>query len=69
MNLIKSLVLTVAALSSTSLFAQDGSERSNHAAQKMRIAQEVRFNDKKAATEYVRVEEKSRADDVKKSEG
>lgn len=69
MNLIKSLVLIVAALSCTAVFAQDGSERSSHAAQKMRVAQEVRFNDQKAATEYIRAEEKSGTNEAKKSEG
>lgn len=71
MNSIKSLVLIIVALSSTSALAHDGSERASPAAQKMRIAQEERFNqqNRDAATEYVRADEQPRADQPKKSEG
>ncbi|WP_122316181.1 hypothetical protein [Pseudomonas cichorii] len=69
MNLIKSLVLTVTALSCTAVLAHDGSERSSPAAEKMRIAQEVRFNAQGNATEYARAEKKLRADDAKRLEG
>nr|WP_237236278.1 hypothetical protein [Pseudomonas syringae]ARO44850.1 hypothetical protein [Pseudomonas syringae pv. actinidiae] len=70
MNLLKTLVLTVAALTSATVFAQDGSERANVAAQKMQLAQEARFNDQSddKHSEYVRSDDKQ-ADDSKKSEG
>nr|WP_193441864.1 hypothetical protein [Pseudomonas caspiana] len=45
MNLIKSIAFTVAALSSTVAMAHDGSERASPAAEKIKIAQEQRFND------------------------
>ncbi|MCR8718341.1 hypothetical protein NVV30_06500 [Pseudomonas syringae] len=71
MKLLKSMILTAAALSCTSVFAQDGSERGNQAATKMRIAQEIRLNEQQAdkATEYVRSEDKSRSSDAQKSDG
>ncbi|OQR29709.1 hypothetical protein BWR59_19800 [Pseudomonas sp. Bc-h] len=71
MNLLKSMVLTVAALSSTAVFAQDGSELASQAAQKMKIAQEVRFQNQSdaKATEYVKSDDKARADQTKKTDG
>lgn len=71
MNLIKSLTLTIAALSCTAVYAQDGSERAGQAAQKMRIAQQIRANtlQDNSAVEYVRADEKPRADQTNKSEG
>lgn len=45
MNLIKSIAFTVAALCSTAALAHDGSERASPAAEKIKIAQEERFND------------------------
>jgi hypothetical protein len=70
MNLIKSMVFTVVALSCTAAFAQDGSERSNQAAQKMRIAQEARFEGQNSDTsQYASADDKSRAEQLKKSEG
>lgn len=71
MNLIKSMAFAAVALSCTAVFAQDGSERSNLAAQKMRIAQEARFESQKStdASRYVSADEKSRAEQLKKSEG
>jgi hypothetical protein len=71
MNLIKSMILTVAALSCTTVFAQDGSELASQAAQKMRVAQEARFYDQegKSSTEYVRSDAKAPVEQMKKSEG
>ncbi|MCL6305470.1 hypothetical protein QQL38_13665 [Pseudomonas syringae] len=64
MNLLKSMVLSVAALSSTAALAQDGSELAGKAAQKMKIAQELRFQNQgdDKATEYVQSEEKPKKD-------
>lgn len=59
-NLLKSTAFSVAALSSTAAFAQDGSELAGQAAQKMKIAQQLRFQkqgDGDKATEYVQSEE------------
>jgi hypothetical protein len=71
MNLIKAMVIAVVAVSCTAAFAQDGSERSNQAAQKMRIAQEARFDGQNSsdASRYVSADEKSRAEQLKKSDG
>lgn len=71
MNLLKSMVLTVAALSATAAFAQDGSELASQAAQKMKLAQELRFQNQSddKATEYVKSDDKAPADQVKKTEG
>ena len=46
MNLIKSLFFTVAVLSCTAALAEDGSERSSQAVQKMRLDQAALFNDR-----------------------
>lgn len=71
MNLLKSMVLTVAALSSPALFAQDGSELASQAAQKMKIAQEVRFQNQNdaRATEYVKSDDNAPANQTKKTDG
>lgn len=71
MNLIKSMVFTAVALSCSAAFAEDGSERANQAAQKIRIAQEARFDSQNStdASRYVNADEKSRAEQLKKSEG
>ena len=70
MNLIKSLVFTVTVLSCTAVLAEDGSDRASQAAQKMRLVQETRFNDHgNEASRLVSADEKSRAEQMKKSEG
>jgi hypothetical protein len=71
MNLLKSMVLTVAALTTTAVFAQDGSELASQAAQRMKIAQELRFQNQSdsKATEYVKSDDKARADQTKKTDG
>lgn len=71
MNLIKSMVFAAVALSCSAAFAEDGSERANQAAQKMRIAQEVRFDSQNGidTSRYVNADEKSHAEQLKKSEG
>ena len=46
MNLIKSLFFTVAVLTCTAALAEDGSERSSQAVQKMRLDQAALFNDR-----------------------
>ncbi|WP_349970687.1 hypothetical protein [Pseudomonas caspiana] len=45
MNIIRSIALTVVALSSATAMAHDGSERASPAAEKIKVAQEQRFND------------------------
>nr|WP_195758832.1 hypothetical protein [Pseudomonas syringae] len=71
MSLIKSLILTAAALSSTAVLAEDGSERASQAAQKMRVAQEARFIDQNSgeASRFLSADEQSRTKQLKKSEG
>jgi hypothetical protein len=71
MTFMKSIIFTVAALSCTSVWAEDGSERVGQAAQKMRIAQEARFIDQQSgeASRFVSADEQSRAEQLKKSEG
>jgi len=71
MNLIKSMVFAAVALSCSAAFAEDGSERASQAAQKMRIAQEARFDSQNStdASRYVNADEKSGAEQLKKSEG
>jgi hypothetical protein len=71
MNLLKSMVLSVAALSSTAALAQDASELAGQAAQTMKIAQELRFQNQSddKATEYVQSEEKPSSEQPKKTEG
>lgn len=64
MNLIKSIAFTVAALSSTAALAHDGSERASPAAEKIKIAQEQRFNDKTNETSRLVNTEKKTSSDV-----
>ncbi|WP_122661955.1 hypothetical protein [Pseudomonas viridiflava] len=45
MNIIRSIALTLVALSSTAALAHDGSERASSAAEKIKIAQALQFND------------------------
>jgi hypothetical protein len=71
MNLIKSLIFTATVLSCTAALAEDGSDRVNLTAQKMRLAQETRVNDPNSeASRLVSTDEKkSAAEQMKKSEG
>ena len=77
MNLIKSLFFTVAVLSCTAALAEDGSERSSQAVQKMRLDQAALFNDRdnSQASQPVitdntdNTDNKPRAEKTGKSEG
>ncbi|WP_163032090.1 hypothetical protein [Pseudomonas asturiensis] len=72
MKLVKSMVFAVAALSFTSAFADDGNEFASIAADKMRAAQEQRFNEQQRASQneqYVNSDEKSTSGKSTKSEG
>lgn len=74
MNLIKSLFFTVAVLSCTAALAEDGSERSSQAVQKMRLDQAALFNDRdnSQASQPVNTDNtdnKPRAENTGKSEG
>ncbi len=71
MKLIKSIAFVAAALSCSLAFAEDGSERANQAAQKMRIAQEARFDDQRNSetSRLVNSDEPSRDQRTNKSEG
>ncbi|MEE4999060.1 hypothetical protein V2K22_20115 [Pseudomonas alliivorans] len=72
MKLIKSMVFAVAALSFTSAFADDGNEFASTAADKMRMAQEQRFQERQAGKQgeqYVNSDEKSTSDKSDKTEG
>ena len=77
MNLIKSLFFTVAVLSCTAALAEDGSERSSQAVQKMRLDQAALFNDQdnSQASQPVNTDNtdntdnKPRAENTGKSEG
>ncbi|MEE4858789.1 hypothetical protein V2K27_13495 [Pseudomonas alliivorans] len=72
MKLIKSMVFAVAALSFTSAFADDGNEFASTAADKMRMAQEQRFQERQArkqGEQYVNSDEKSKSDKSDKTEG
>ncbi|WP_426210406.1 hypothetical protein [Pseudomonas sp. TWR2-1-1] len=74
MNLIKSLFFTVAVLSCTAALAEDGSERSSQAVQKMRLDQAALFNDRdnSQASQPVNTDNtdnKPRAEKTEKSEG
>ncbi|MEE4080854.1 hypothetical protein [Pseudomonas viridiflava] len=72
MKLIKSMVFAVAALSFTSAFADDGNEFASTAADKMRMAQEQRFQERQAAKQgeqYVNSDEKSKSEKSDKTEG
>ncbi|WP_164990106.1 hypothetical protein, partial [Pseudomonas syringae] len=50
MKLVKSMVFAVAALSATAAFADDGNEYARPAADKMRLAQEMRFMAQNSST-------------------
>ncbi|WP_407309412.1 hypothetical protein [Pseudomonas sp. nanlin1] len=71
MNFIKSMMFTVAALSSTAVLAEDGSERAGQAAQEVRFAQEGRVNDQNGTgtSRFVSSDEKPRVEQPEKSEG
>ncbi|WP_223115029.1 hypothetical protein [Pseudomonas syringae] len=72
MKLIKSMVFAVAALSATAAFADDGNEFASPAADKMRLAQELRFKEKNSsnkAERYVNTDDKAEAERSTKSEG
>ena len=72
MKLIKSMVFAVAALSFTSAFADDGNEFASTAADKMRMAQEQRFQERQAGKQgeqYVNSDETSKSDKSDKTEG
>ena len=45
MTTIKAIAFTLVALSCTAAMAHDGSERASPAAEKIKVAQEQRFND------------------------
>ncbi|KPW77792.1 MULTISPECIES: hypothetical protein [Pseudomonas syringae group] len=70
MKLIKSMVFAVAALSATAAFADDGNEYASTAADKMRLAQELRFKEQNSQTaeRYVNSADK-KAEQTTKSEG
>ncbi|WP_163004281.1 MULTISPECIES: hypothetical protein [Pseudomonas syringae group] len=72
MKVIKSMVFAVAALSFTSAFADDGNEFASTAADKMRMAQEQRFQEGQSARQneqYVNSDENSKSETSAKSEG
>ncbi|BBN65626.1 MULTISPECIES: hypothetical protein [Pseudomonas] len=71
MKLVKSMVFAVAALSATAAFADDGNEYASPAADKMRLAQEMRFKEQNSskAERYVNTDEKAEAERSTKSEG
>lgn len=54
MKLIKSMVFAVAALSATAAFADDGNEYASTAADKMRLAQELRFKEQNSSNKAER---------------
>lgn len=64
MKLIKSLVITVAALCSTAVLAEDGSERAGQASQQMRLAVEQRQQDQanNQADTLISADEKKRVE-------
>ncbi|WP_440856589.1 hypothetical protein [Pseudomonas syringae] len=71
MKLVKSMVFAVAALSATAAFADDGNEYASPAADKMRLAQEMRFKEQNSskAERYVNADERAEAERSTKSEG
>lgn len=70
-NVLKSMVLTFAALTSTAVMAEGGSERASQAAEKMRMAQQMRFEDQRSneAARLVNADKKPTTDLPRKSEG
>ncbi|MBA1230990.1 hypothetical protein G7013_15180 [Pseudomonas viridiflava] len=72
MKLIKSMVFAGAALSFTSAFADDGNEFASTAADKMRAAQDQRFQESqrvKQNEQYVNSDDKSNTEKSTKSDG
>jgi len=71
MKLIKSMALTVIALSSTAAFADDGSDFATPAADKMRLAQELRFQEQSRSQNerFVNADEQAKPEQSTKSEG
>ncbi|KPW38930.1 hypothetical protein ALP45_100059 [Pseudomonas coronafaciens pv. atropurpurea] len=71
MKLIKSMVFAVAALSATAAFADDGNEYASPAADKMRLAQELRFKEQTSsnkAERYVNADDNAKTERSTKSE-
>ncbi|MBC8881298.1 MULTISPECIES: hypothetical protein [Pseudomonas] len=71
MKLVKSMVFAVAALSASAAFADDGNEYASTAADKMRLAQEMRFKEQNSskAERYVNADDNAEAERSTKSEG
>ncbi|KTB92627.1 hypothetical protein AO073_24710 [Pseudomonas syringae ICMP 11293] len=72
MKLVKSMVFAVAALSASAAFADDGNEYASTAADKMRLAQELRFkeqNSSNKAERYGNTDDNAKAERATKSEG
>ncbi|KPY33859.1 hypothetical protein [Pseudomonas syringae] len=72
MKLVKSMVFAVAALSASAAFADDGNEYASTAADKMRLAQELRFkeqNSSNKAERYVNTDDNAKTERSTKSEG
>ncbi len=70
-NVLKSMVLTFAALSCTAVMAEGGSERASQAAEKMRVAQQMRIDDQRRneSERLVNADKKPTTDLPRKSEG
>lgn len=70
-NVLKSMIVAFAALTCTAVMAEDGSERAGQAAEKMRVAQQLRFEDPRSneAARLVNASKKSTTDLPRKSEG
>ena len=71
MNVLKSMVVAFAALTCTAAMAEDGSERGGQAAQKMRVAQQLRFDDLRSneSARLVNADKKPATELPRKSEG
>jgi len=71
MNVLKSMVVAFAALTCTAVMAEGGSERAMQAAEKMRVAQQLRFDDLRSneATRLVNASKNPDTDLPRKSEG
>jgi len=71
MNVIKSMVVAFAALTCTAVMAEGGSERAMQAAEKMRVAQQLRFDDPRSneSARLVNADKKPATDLPRKSEG
>ena len=70
-KILKSMILTFAALTSTAVMAEGGSERASQAAEKMRMAQQMRFEDQRSneSARLVNADQKPTTDLPRKSEG